>query len=106
MKIARLGRHSSLHTTPDDEEGVRVKKNGWRIYDQRTRNGGSSSYVLESIYLVLHAERDGYKRYKVMFCPHATVYHLWERESKRNYKLLMIHIQSILKYFLKWGLKF
>lgn len=46
------------------------------------------------------------KRYKVMFCPHATVYHLWERESKRNPRLFVIHVHSILKYFFKWGFKF
>ncbi len=46
------------------------------------------------------------KKHKVLHYPAATVYHLWERESKRNYKLLLIHIQSILKYFLKWGIRF
>ena len=45
-------------------------------------------------------------KYKALFYPKATVYHLWERESKKNKKLLMIHIQSIIKYFLKWGIKF
>lgn len=43
---------------------------------------------------------------KVMFCPEAVVYHLWERESKRNPKLFMIHVHSIIKYFLKWGIEF
>lgn len=46
------------------------------------------------------------RRYKALFYPGATVIHLWERESKRNKKLLLIHIQSIIKYFLKWGIKF
>ncbi len=46
------------------------------------------------------------KKYKALFYPGVTVYHLWERESKRNKKLLLIHIQSIIKYFLKWGIKF
>ncbi len=46
------------------------------------------------------------KKYKALFYPMATVYHLWERESKKNKKLLIIHIQSIIKYFLKWGIKF
>lgn len=45
------------------------------------------------------------QKYKVLHYPMADVYHLWERESKRNKKLLMIHIESILKYFLKWGIK-
>lgn len=46
------------------------------------------------------------QKYKALHYPMADVYHLWERESKRNKKLLMIHIQSILKYFLKWGIRF
>ncbi len=43
---------------------------------------------------------------KAVFYPGVTVLHLWERESKRNKKLLLIHIMSIIKYFLKWGIKF
>ena len=43
------------------------------------------------------------EKYKALHYPMADVIHLWERESKRNKKLLLIHIQSILKYFLKWG---
>ena len=46
------------------------------------------------------------EKYKALFYPMADVIHLWERESKRSKKLLLIHVQSILKYFLKWGLKF
>jgi GT2 family glycosyltransferase len=42
---------------------------------------------------------------KALYYPMATVYHLWERESKKSKKLLMIHVQSILKYFLKWGIR-
>ncbi len=46
------------------------------------------------------------QKYKAVFYPMASVVHLWERESKRNKKLLLIHIESIIKYFLKWGIKF
>ncbi len=46
------------------------------------------------------------KKYKVLHYPMARVYHLWERESKESSKLLRIHIISILKYFLKWGIAF
>ena len=46
------------------------------------------------------------ENYKALFYPMATVYHLWERESKRNKKLLLIHVMSIIKYFLKWGIRF
>ena len=45
------------------------------------------------------------RKCKALYYPMATVYHLWERESKKSKKLLLIHIQSILKYFLKWGIK-
>lgn len=45
------------------------------------------------------------KKYKALFYPMAEVTHLWERESKRNKKLLAIHIHSIISYFLKWGIK-
>lgn len=45
-------------------------------------------------------------KYKALHYPMATVYHLWERESKKSKKLLLIHVQSILKYFLKWGIRF
>ena len=46
------------------------------------------------------------QKYKALFYPMADVTHLWERESKKNKKLLFIHIKSILTYFAKWGLKF
>ena len=39
---------------------------------------------------------------KVLFFPDAIVYHVWARDSKRNTKLKIIHIQSMLKYDLKW----
>ena len=42
------------------------------------------------------------KHGKVLFFPDAIVYHVWARDSKRNTKLKIIHIQSMLKYYLKW----
>ena len=39
---------------------------------------------------------------KVLFFPDAVVYHVWARDSKRNTKLKIIHITSMLKYYLKW----
>ncbi len=45
------------------------------------------------------------RKYKALFYPMAEVTHLWERGSKRNKKLLAIHIHSIISYFLKWGIK-
>jgi len=42
------------------------------------------------------------KTHKVVFFPFATVYHEWGRESKRNFKLMLTHIQSLIKFKLKW----
>lgn len=39
---------------------------------------------------------------KVIYYPGATVYHEWGRESKRNFKLTLIHLTSMMKYFMKW----
>lgn len=37
-----------------------------------------------------------------VYYPDAVVSHVWNRDSKKNYKLLLIHIHSMLKYYLKW----
>lgn len=42
---------------------------------------------------------------KVVYYPGATVYHEWGRESKRNLKLTLIHLTSMMKYFMKWTFK-
>ncbi len=39
---------------------------------------------------------------RVVFCPQIVVYHEWERASKRNYKLLLVHIRSMFYYMNKW----
>ncbi|NLL63215.1 MAG: glycosyltransferase family 2 protein [Ruminococcaceae bacterium] len=39
---------------------------------------------------------------RVLFFPHAIVYHVWARDSKRDANLKKIHIQSMFKYYLKW----
>lgn len=39
---------------------------------------------------------------RAVYYPDATVSHVWARDSKRNTKLMMIHIQSMLKYYAKW----
>lgn len=49
--------------------------------------------------------REVNKRSKVLYYPDATVYHEWGRESKKNFKLKLIQINSMLRYFAKWGLK-
>ena len=42
---------------------------------------------------------------KVMYYPNCTVVHKWEKGSHKNIKLFKIHIQSMIRYFQKWGLK-
>ena len=39
---------------------------------------------------------------RAVFYPETVVSHVWNRDSKKNYKLLAIHIHSMLKYYLKW----
>ena len=39
---------------------------------------------------------------KAVFYPEVTVYHEWGRESKKNFKLMLVQISSMFKYFAKW----
>lgn len=39
---------------------------------------------------------------RVVYYPDAIIYHVWGRESKRNMKLMLIHIKSMFRYFFKW----
>lgn len=41
---------------------------------------------------------------KVLYYPGATVYHEWGRESKKNFRLKKIQIESMFKYYAKWGI--
>lgn len=41
-------------------------------------------------------------RGRVVYFPDAVIYHVWARDSKRNTKLKLIHIQSMIRYDLKW----
>ncbi len=49
--------------------------------------------------------REVNRRSRAVYYPDATVYHEWGRESKKNFKLKLIQINSMLNYFVKWGLK-
>lgn len=40
---------------------------------------------------------------RTMFDPEVAVYHAYEKGSYKNRKLLKYHIQSVVKYFNKWG---
>lgn len=37
-----------------------------------------------------------------VYYPYAIVNHVWGRESKRNFKLMCVHINSMFRYFYKW----
>lgn len=42
----------------------------------------------------------------VRYLPDTSVIHKWERGSHKSSKLMKIHIQSMIRYFKKWGCKF
>jgi len=42
---------------------------------------------------------------KLLYCPEASVIHKWEKGSHKNRKLFKLHVQSMIRYFKKWGLK-
>ena len=46
--------------------------------------------------------REAKKYSRVVYYPDAVVSHVWNRDSKHNFKLLAIHIHSMLKYYWKW----
>ena len=46
--------------------------------------------------------REAKKYGRVVFCPSEKVTHLWERGSAKKPKLLLIHINSFIKYLRKW----
>ncbi len=39
---------------------------------------------------------------RCVYYPNAIVNHVWGRESKRNLKLMCVHIESMFRYFRKW----
>lgn len=42
---------------------------------------------------------------RLCYCPDATVIHKWEKGSHKSGKLFKLHVQSMISYFCKWGLK-
>lgn len=43
--------------------------------------------------------------YRTVYCPHATVTHLWERASHKSLKMMWVFIVNMSRYFNKWGWK-
>lgn len=44
-----------------------------------------------------------HKVYKTCFVPYVTITHAHKKESYKNYKMLFIHVKSLIYYFNKWG---
>lgn len=44
-----------------------------------------------------------HKKYKTIFYPHVSIIHDHARDSYRNFKMLLIHMINMTKYFNKWG---
>jgi len=44
-----------------------------------------------------------HSEYVTLYYPFVSIVHLYNKESYRNIKLLLIHINSLIKYFFKWG---
>ncbi|MBP3329636.1 MAG: glycosyltransferase family 2 protein [Clostridia bacterium] len=42
---------------------------------------------------------------KVIYYPGAIIYHVWGRESKKNFKLKLVQIKSMMKFYFKWMLR-
>lgn len=40
---------------------------------------------------------------RLCYCPDATVIHKWEKGSHKSGKLFKLHVQSMISYFMKWG---
>lgn len=42
---------------------------------------------------------------RLCYCPDTEVIHKWEKGSSKNGKLFKLHVQSMIIYFRKWGLR-
>jgi len=43
------------------------------------------------------------KTHRVVYYPEVIVYHHYAKGSRTNFKLFLIHLQSVISYFFKWG---
>lgn len=43
------------------------------------------------------------KKFETIYDPTVAVEHQWQRASHKNVKYFLIHVQSLFKYFSKWG---
>lgn len=42
---------------------------------------------------------------RLCYCPDTKVIHKWEKGSHKSKKLFQLHVQSMISYFKKWGIK-
>lgn len=42
---------------------------------------------------------------RLCYCPDTKVIHKWEKGSHKSKKLFKLHVQSMISYFMKWGIK-
>ena len=42
---------------------------------------------------------------RLCYCPDTKVIHKWEKGSHKSKKLFKLHVQSMISYFKKWGIK-
>lgn len=41
----------------------------------------------------------------VLYVPDVTITHMWQRDSHKRLRELLLHIRSMIRYFMKWGIK-
>lgn len=46
------------------------------------------------------------RNYKIIYCPTSTIIHFYEKEAHKNRELFKIFMQSMYKFFNKWGWRF
>jgi len=44
-----------------------------------------------------------HERYRTIFYPRVSIVHVHRAESRHSFKMLKVHIVSLVKYFNKWG---
>ena len=44
-----------------------------------------------------------HRKWKTLYYPAVSIVHEHQQESRKNYRMLKIHISNMIKYFNKWG---
>ncbi|MEQ6125088.1 glycosyltransferase family 2 protein [Pseudotenacibaculum sp. MALMAid0570] len=74
----------------------------FKTKDLLSLKGFDQRYFLymEDVDICKKIEKSGKKK---MYYPHVHIHHTLKKGSSKNFRLFLIHIKSIFKYFLKWG---